>query len=102
MSITLTFGGTLNEASSVVRRSPPRCTIPSTSSDVREISLVSFLSSVKGNSHKISNQFIHGQLYPIQLTIRFGEKVLELDAEEEGLQYEGDDDGHDDHGEDVE
>ena len=37
-----------------------------------------------------------------QLTVRFGQEVLELDAEEEGLENEGDDDGHNDHGEDVE
>ena len=36
------------------------------------------------------------------LTVGLGEEGLELDAEEECLEDEGDNDGHDDHGEDVE
>ena len=38
----------------------------------------------------------------MQLTVFFGEKFFVLDPEEERLEDESDDDGHDDHGEDVE
>ena len=37
----------------------------------------------------------------MQLTVFFGEKFFVLDPEEEGLEDEGDDDGHDDHRKDV-